>query len=169
MEINTGCADGRCTNGVVWGGDKLSSNPPKNRISSPSWATISAFRMLAPTARKSWASGRPTLTTSPRKVRCLPIFTPNRAELHGRTCRVHYGPGRLPHRSLKDRHARWEGRSIDLRADPFERADHESIGYSKWRIDHAYAILPAVAYVSQHLATNVDFPPRQKAGAFGLD
>jgi arylsulfatase len=58
---------------------------------------------------------------------------------------------------------------IDLRADPFERADHESIGYSQWRIEHAYAILPAVAYVSQHLATYVDFPPRQKAGTFGLD
>jgi hypothetical protein len=49
------------------------------------------------------------------------------------------------------------------------RADHESIGYSKWRIEHAYAILPAVAYVSQHLATYVEFPPRQKAGTFGLD
>jgi arylsulfatase len=29
---------------------------------------------------------------------------------------------------------------IDLRADPFERADHESIGYSKWRIEHAYPL-----------------------------
>jgi arylsulfatase A-like enzyme len=58
---------------------------------------------------------------------------------------------------------------IDLRADPFERADHESISYSKWRIDHAYAILPAVGYVGQHLATYVAFPPRQKAGTFGLD
>ena len=58
---------------------------------------------------------------------------------------------------------------FDLRADPFERADHESIGYSKWRVDHAYAILPAVGYVSQHLSTYVDYPPRQKAGTFGLD
>ena len=58
---------------------------------------------------------------------------------------------------------------FDLRADPFERADHESIGYSRWRIEHAYAILPAVGYVSQHLGTYVAFPPRQKAGTFGLD
>ena len=58
---------------------------------------------------------------------------------------------------------------FDLRADPFERADHEGIGYSKWRVEHAYAILPAVGYVSQHLATYVEFPPRQKAGTFGLD
>jgi arylsulfatase A-like enzyme len=58
---------------------------------------------------------------------------------------------------------------FDLRADPFERADHESIGYGVWRVDHAYAILPAVGYVSQHLATYKEFPPRQKAGTFGLD
>jgi arylsulfatase len=58
---------------------------------------------------------------------------------------------------------------FDLRADPFERADHESIGYSTWRVEHAYAILPAVGYVSQHLATYKEFPPRQKAGTFGLD
>jgi len=58
---------------------------------------------------------------------------------------------------------------FDLRADPFERTDHEAIGYSRWRIDHAYAILPFVGYVSQHLATYKEFPPRQKAGTFGLD
>jgi len=58
---------------------------------------------------------------------------------------------------------------FDLRADPFERADHESINYGKWRVDRAYAILPAVNYVSQHLGTYVAFPPRQKAGTFGLD
>jgi arylsulfatase A-like enzyme len=58
---------------------------------------------------------------------------------------------------------------FDLRADPFERADHESIGYSKWRVERAFAILPAVGYVSQHLSTYVDYPPRQKAGTFGLD
>jgi len=58
---------------------------------------------------------------------------------------------------------------FDLRADPFELADHDAIGYGKWRVDHAYAILPFVGYVSQHLATYKEFPPRQKAGTFGLD
>ena len=58
---------------------------------------------------------------------------------------------------------------FDLRGDPFERADHEAIGYAKWRAEHAYVILPAVGYVSQHLATYKEFPPRQKAGTFGLD
>jgi arylsulfatase len=58
---------------------------------------------------------------------------------------------------------------FDLRADPFERTDHEAIGYSRWRIDHAYALLPFAGYVGQHLATYKEFPPRQKAGTFGLD
>ena len=31
----------------------------------------------------------------------------------------------------------------DLRADPFERADHESIGYSRWRFDRAFVFVPA--------------------------
>jgi arylsulfatase len=58
---------------------------------------------------------------------------------------------------------------FDLRADPFERADHEASGYIRWRAERAFAILPAVGYVGQHLATYKDFPPRQKAGTFGLD
>ena len=36
-------------------------------------------------------------------------------------------------------------------------------------MEHAYAILPFVGYVGKHLATYKDFPPRQKAGTFGLD
>lgn len=58
---------------------------------------------------------------------------------------------------------------FDLRADPFERTDHQAIGYAKWRIEHAYAILPFADYVGQHLATYKEFPPRQKAGTFGLN
>ncbi len=58
---------------------------------------------------------------------------------------------------------------FDLRADPFERTDHQAIGYSKWRIEHAYVILPAVAYVGKYLSSYQAFPPRQKTGTFGLD
>jgi arylsulfatase len=58
---------------------------------------------------------------------------------------------------------------IDMLGDPFERADHEAEMYNIWRFDRAYLILPAVAYVSQHLATYKEFPPRQKPGSFNLD
>jgi len=57
---------------------------------------------------------------------------------------------------------------FNLRTDPFERADHEAIGYSRWRLDRAYALVPAQAFVGQHLATYKEFPPRQEAGSFSL-
>jgi arylsulfatase len=56
-----------------------------------------------------------------------------------------------------------------LRSDPFERADHEAIGYSEWRLNRAYVLVPAQAFVGQHLATYKDYPPRQKPGSFSLD
>jgi len=58
---------------------------------------------------------------------------------------------------------------FNLRSDPFEIADHESIGYGKWRIEHAYVLVPAQGYVARFLATFRDFPPRQKPGSFSLD
>ncbi|MGL5358947.1 MAG: arylsulfatase, partial [Shewanella sp.] len=36
---------------------------------------------------------------------------------------------------------------FDLRADPFERTDHQAIGYAKWRVEHAYVFGPAQNYV----------------------
>ncbi|MBS9718846.1 arylsulfatase [Pseudohalocynthiibacter aestuariivivens] len=57
---------------------------------------------------------------------------------------------------------------FNLRTDPYERADHEAIGYPRWRLDRAYLLVPAQAYVAQHLATYQEFPPRQEAGSFSL-
>lgn len=58
---------------------------------------------------------------------------------------------------------------MDLRADPYERADHEGWGYPQWRFDHAFALVPAQAYIGQWLSTLKDFPPRQKPGSFSID
>ncbi len=58
---------------------------------------------------------------------------------------------------------------FNLRSDPFETADHESISYGKWRVDHAFVLVPAQQYVGQFLATFREFPPSQKAGSFSLD
>jgi hypothetical protein len=38
---------------------------------------------------------------------------------------------------------------FDLRADPFERADHEGMGYGRWRIDRIYLLVPAQVYVER--------------------
>jgi arylsulfatase len=55
-----------------------------------------------------------------------------------------------------------------LRADPFERADHEGMDYAHWRLNRAFVLVPAQAYVSNWLSTFKDFPPRQKPGSFSL-
>ena len=58
---------------------------------------------------------------------------------------------------------------IDMRGDPFERAEHEAEMYNIWRFDRIFLILPAVGYVANHLATYQEYPPRQKPGSFNLD
>jgi len=45
---------------------------------------------------------------------------------------------------------------FNLRMDPFERADHEGMEYSKWRIDRVFLLVPAQAYVG----TNGSRPSR---------
>jgi arylsulfatase len=57
----------------------------------------------------------------------------------------------------------------NLRMDPFERAEHESIGYDRWWVDHMFVFAPAGAFVGAWLQSFRDFPPRQKPGSFNLD
>jgi arylsulfatase len=69
----------------------------------------------------------------------------------------------------RDKHVAIVGGGFSLRADPFERADHEAGGYDRWFIDHVFVMVPAQAFVAQHVATYKEFPPRQKVGSFNLD
>jgi arylsulfatase len=57
---------------------------------------------------------------------------------------------------------------FNLRADPFERGDHEGMGYGRWRIDRVFMLVPAQAFVKQWLDSFKEFPPRQKPGSFNL-
>jgi arylsulfatase len=58
---------------------------------------------------------------------------------------------------------------MDLRADPFEIAQAEAGDYDRWRVERAFALVPAQDFVGKHLQTYVEFPPRQKPGSFALD
>ncbi len=58
---------------------------------------------------------------------------------------------------------------FNLRSDPFEIADHESIGYGRWRVDRTFLLVPAQQYVGRFLATFKEYPPSQKPGSFSLD
>ena len=57
----------------------------------------------------------------------------------------------------------------NLRMDPFERAEHEAIGYEQWWVDHMFVFGPAAAYIGQWLQSFRDFPPRQEPGSFNHD
>ncbi len=58
---------------------------------------------------------------------------------------------------------------VNLRADPFERAMHESIGYGTWAVERMYAVSAAAVLTQDFLKTFLDFPPRQKPGSFSVD
>jgi len=57
---------------------------------------------------------------------------------------------------------------FDLRADPFERADHDGIGYATWRLDRVFLLAPAQVYIKNWIESFEQFPPRQKPGSFNL-
>ena len=58
---------------------------------------------------------------------------------------------------------------FNLRSDPFETADHESMDYERWRVEHVFLLVPAQDFVGKFLSTFKEFPPRQKSGSFSLD
>jgi arylsulfatase len=58
---------------------------------------------------------------------------------------------------------------FNLRSDPFEEADQIGMGYTKWRADHLFLLVPAQAFVAQFLATFKEFPPRQTPASFTID
>ncbi|MEJ2140357.1 MAG: arylsulfatase [Gammaproteobacteria bacterium] len=57
----------------------------------------------------------------------------------------------------------------NLRRDPFERAQHEAMGFMQWKFERLYVLVPAQAIVRNFLQTFQEFPPRQKPGSFSLD
>jgi arylsulfatase A-like enzyme len=58
---------------------------------------------------------------------------------------------------------------LNLRTDPFERADVTSNTYYDWFLDHAFICVPAQAFVFQMMETLAEFPPRQKPASFNLE
>ena len=58
---------------------------------------------------------------------------------------------------------------FNLRRDPFERADHESISYRRWWIDRVYLLVPAQQYMINYLKTFEEFPRRVEPPVFNLE
>jgi arylsulfatase len=58
---------------------------------------------------------------------------------------------------------------VNLRRDPYERADFNSNQYWDWVIDHVPQLYLMQAAVAQQIEDFVKFPPRQKPASFNLD
>ena len=58
---------------------------------------------------------------------------------------------------------------MNLRRDPFERADFNSNTYWDWMVDHVPQLYLMQAVVAAQIEDFVKFPPRQKPASFNLD
>jgi arylsulfatase A-like enzyme len=58
---------------------------------------------------------------------------------------------------------------VNLRADPFERAMNESIGYGQWATKRMFAMSAAGVLTTDFLKSFLEFPPRQEPGSFSVD
>jgi arylsulfatase A-like enzyme len=58
---------------------------------------------------------------------------------------------------------------FNLRSDPFEEADQIGMGYTRWRAEHLFVLVPAQDIVGRFLMTFKEFPPRQTPASFSID
>jgi arylsulfatase len=58
---------------------------------------------------------------------------------------------------------------MNLRRDPFERAEYNSNTYLDWMVDHVPQIYVMQAVIAAQIADFAKFPPRQKPASFNLD
>ncbi len=58
---------------------------------------------------------------------------------------------------------------MNLRRDPFERADFNSNTYWDWMVDHVPQMYLMQKVVAEQLKAFEEFPPRQKPASFNLD
>jgi hypothetical protein len=57
----------------------------------------------------------------------------------------------------------------NLRVDPYERYQTESMMYGKWWGQKLWAVVPAGGVTAQYLQTFRDYPPSQAVGSFSVD
>ena len=58
---------------------------------------------------------------------------------------------------------------MNLRRDPFERAEYNSNTYFDWMFDHVPQLYLMQEVVASEVADFVKYPPRQKPASFNLD
>jgi arylsulfatase len=88
---------------------------------------------------------------------------------------VRHGPWKLQYRSIEGN--LFTGHTADtnvpivtnLRADPWERYQKESMMYGKWWGQKLWTVVPGGLIAAQHLQTFEEYPPSQVGGSFGIE
>jgi hypothetical protein len=57
----------------------------------------------------------------------------------------------------------------NLRQDPWERYQDQSMLYGKWWGEHLWVMIPSVAIVGQFLQSFVQYPPSQVSGSLSIE
>ncbi len=57
----------------------------------------------------------------------------------------------------------------NLRQDPWERYQDQSMMYARWWGDKLWTLIPSAAIVGQFLQTFREYPPSQASGTFGIE
>jgi hypothetical protein len=57
----------------------------------------------------------------------------------------------------------------NLREDPWERYQSESMMYARWWGDQLWTLMPSSVIVGQFLQTFKEYPPSQVSGTFGIE
>jgi hypothetical protein len=88
---------------------------------------------------------------------------------------VRYGPWKISFKTIEGNLFTGHEASTNvpimtnLRADPWERYQSESMMYGKWWGQKLWTVVPAGVVTAQYLQTFKDYPPSQAVGSFGVD
>jgi len=88
---------------------------------------------------------------------------------------VRYGPWKISFKTIEGNLFTGHEASTNvpimtnLRADPWERYQSESMMYGKWWGEKLWTVVPAGVVTGQYLQTFKDYPPSQAVGSFGVD
>ena len=58
---------------------------------------------------------------------------------------------------------------FNLRSDPFEKADKNSIYYNDWLLRRVFLLVPAQGYVAKWIQSFKEFPGSQRPASFSVD
>jgi arylsulfatase len=88
---------------------------------------------------------------------------------------VRYGPWKITFKTIEGNLFTGHEASTNvpimtnLRQDPWERYQDQSMMYGKWWAEKLWTVVPAGLITAKYLQTFKEFPPSQVGGSFGVE